>query len=268
MQIFWHPILFYIRNTAVTSYSRLIREWSRRWGRRMWSSSPPINTSKIYLHAERFLQNAHWFLAEGSRILKGQEYLPVTSLDKRERNQNGPCMSRRELMTKVPAFWEVPSSVWRLARLEGELWSLEESTVKDLPNRDLHNLTADCAAALSPPDGYVSFEADRGWCWRQERTGVVCTESLQGLERGVSMRLLVEGDLVCPRSEAPLLQGAWSEGGALHSSFFLCMHNLSQQGTKLIPRHNCTPHTKRMISSTRWGKRWQESILKTALASK
>lgn len=95
--------------------------------------------------------------------MKGQEYLPVTSLDKRERNQNGPCMSRRELMTKVPAFWEVPSSVWRLARLEGELWSLEESTVKDLPNRDLHNLTADCAAALSPPDRYVSFEADRGW---------------------------------------------------------------------------------------------------------
>ena len=179
----------------------------------MWSSSPPINTSKIYLHAERFLQNTHWFLAEDSRILKGQEYLPVTSLDKRERNQNGPCMSRRELMTKVPAFWEVPSSVWRLARLEDELWSLggehSKRFIKQRPAQPDRRLSC----CPEPPRQIYVLWSRRGLgAEDQERTGAGCTESLQGLEFGVAMRLFVEGDLVCHRSEAPLLQGAWREG--------------------------------------------------------
>lgn len=115
-----------------------------------------------------------------SIILKGQEYLPVTALDKRERDQNGPCMSRRELMTKVPAFWEVPSSVWRL---EGELRSLGGGTVNGLPNkqRPAQPDRRLCGCPELPRLRYMSFEADRGWVLKTRRgLGLAAQRAFRG----------------------------------------------------------------------------------------
>ena len=130
------------------------------------------NIAKIHLKVERFAQNTYWTLAEDLKLPKGQGTLHVPREDKRKkekkkRNREGTCASRRELWRRKGSF--------TLGRLltggeicldGGELWSLrgEHSNrcAEGKMESDLHR------RSVPPPLhsatwGHSSAGAGRGW---------------------------------------------------------------------------------------------------------
>lgn len=98
--------LHFIEKETKASRSQQLR-WSKWWSRRTWSSSPPINTSKIYLHVGQFSMKMNWKLAE--ELLYNQSCnkdLHVTGYDGKKRYQIRTCIPGRDLKgRKGPHGW-------------------------------------------------------------------------------------------------------------------------------------------------------------------